>query len=58
MRRRPGRAGGSSAEDLGGGKVLMRQDRIMARPLAASLSFRFLILKVSTMTFPFRTVLL
>lgn len=50
MRRQPGRAGGSSAEDVGGGKVLMRQDRILA--------FRFLILKVGTMTFPFRTVLL
>lgn len=31
----------------------MRQERVLARFLAASLSFRFVTLKVDTMTFPF-----
>ena len=53
MRRQPGQAGGSSAEKLGGGKVLRRQNRVLAGFLAASLSFRFVILKVDPMTVPF-----
>ena len=55
MSRQPGQASGSHTKDLGGGKVLMRQKRVLARFLAASLSFRFVILKVGTMTFPFMT---
>ena len=55
MSRQPGQASRSHTKDLGGGKVLMRQKRVLARFLAASLSFRFVILKVGTMTFPFMT---
>ena len=55
MSRQPGQASGSYTKDLGGGKVLMRQKRVLARFLAVSLSFRFLILKVGTLTFPFMT---